>query len=48
MAEGGSEGEGEEAGLSMELEEILKTCDLIQQSAGGMGGGEEREGGEAG
>ena len=49
MTEGESEGDGEEVELSMELEEILKTCDQIQQqSAGVRGGGEEREGGEGG
>ena len=48
-SEGGSEGEGEEAELSLELEDILKTCDQIQQqSASVRGGGEEREGGEGG
>ena len=52
------EGEGERGGreeLSLELEEILKTCDAIQQTTSRVGGvdsdeGEEGEGekGEAG
>ena len=57
--EGTKEGEGEteerDEELSLELEEILKTCDAIQQTTSRVGGvdsdeGEEREGekGEAG
>ena len=48
------EKEGEEEGdeeLSLELEEILKTCDAIQQTAshvGGVGTGEDEEEGEKG
>lgn len=39
--EGGEE--GEEGELAMELEEILKTCDQIQQTASGLGGGASEE-----
>lgn len=41
--EGGEEEEGEEGELAMELEEILKTCDQIQQTASGLGGGASEE-----
>ena len=42
------EGEGDEGQLSIELEEILKTCDQIQKSVGSAGGGTEKEGAEPG